>query len=428
MKKRIAIATLGCKTNTFESACIAAAFGDEYCYVPFEQEADIYVVNTCTVTGRTDFKSRNLIRKAIQRKEANPNVKVAITGCFAQLNPEEVKELGEVDLIVDNQHKYLIPDYLSGLSHHFEPASQALDFPQPKHAVERMPENSRAFQKIQDGCGLFCAYCAISHARGPSRSAKVQDVIEQAKRFVDNGYQEIVLVGVNLALYQDGEEGLAELVAKLKRVAGLNILRLSSLEPFYVTDRLIDELAESSIVAPHFHFPLQSGSDAILKSMGRPYQAADFKALIHKVLAKIPDAAIGLDVIAGFPGETDEDFQDTYSLIDALPLAYLHVFPFSRRPHTKAYAMPNQIPKSIKRERVFRLLKLSQTKTKTYTQKLVDDQVTLRGVVEISGAEGSEILSDHYVRAMTTEQFPMGELLNLNPINRLQDKILCDTI
>lgn len=428
MKKRIAIATLGCKTNTFESACIAAAFGDDYCYVPFDQAADVYVVNTCTVTGRTDFKSRNLIRKAIQRRQANPDVKVAITGCFAQLNPEEIKALGEVDLIVDNQHKYLIPEYLSGLSHHFAPASEAKEFLKPKHAVGQMPENSRAFQKIQDGCGLFCAYCAISHARGPSRSAKVQDVLDQAKCFVDNGYREIVLVGVNLALYRDGEEGLAELVAKLKRVDGLKILRLSSLEPFYVTDKLIDELADSSIVAPHFHFPLQSGSDAILKSMGRPYQAADFQTLIHKVLTKIPDAAIGLDVIVGFPGETDADFLTTYALIDSLPLAYLHVFPFSRRPHTQANELPDQIPKSIKKTRVSMLLKLSQAKTKAYTQKLIDEQITLRGVVEISGSEGSEILSDHYIRAVTPGQFPLGKLVKLKPINTMQDKILCETI
>ena len=426
MKKRIAIATLGCKTNTFESACIAAAFGDDYCYVPFDQEADVYIVNTCTVTGRTDFKSRNLIRKAIQRKEANPDVKVAVTGCFAQLNPEEVRALGEVDLIVDNQHKYLIPEYLSGLEHHFAPASQAPSFPSPKYAVEQMPENSRAFQKIQDGCGLFCAYCAISHARGPSRSAKVQDVIEQAKCFVANGYQEIVLVGVNLALYRDGEEGLAELVARLKQIEGLNILRLSSLEPFYVTDKLIDELADSSVVAPHFHFPLQSGSDAILKAMGRPYLSAYFSSLIHKVVAQIPNAAIGLDVIVGFPGETEEDFQATRSLIDSLPLAYLHVFPFSKRPHTKAYDLPNQIPKSIKKARVTNLLQLSQAKTKAYTQKLLDNQVTLRGVVEVSGAEGSEILSDHYIRAMTAEQFPLGTLLDLTPTNIRNDKILCD--
>ncbi|HPV15247.1 MAG TPA: tRNA (N(6)-L-threonylcarbamoyladenosine(37)-C(2))-methylthiotransferase MtaB [Candidatus Cloacimonadota bacterium] len=428
MKKRIAIATLGCKTNTFESACIAAAFGDEFSCVPFDQKADVYVVNTCTVTGRTDFKSRNLIRKAIQRREANPNVKVAITGCFAQLNPDEVKALGEVDLIVDNQHKYLIPQYLAGLSHHFAPASQAETFTKPDPAVDQMPENSRAFQKIQDGCGLFCAYCAISHARGPSRSAKIQDVIEQAKRFVQNGYQEIVLVGVNLALYRDGEEDLAELVAKLKQIEGLDILRLSSLEPFYITDKLVDELADSSVVAPHFHFPLQSGSDAILKSMGRPYQAADFGSLIHKVLAKVPDAAIGLDVIVGFPGETEDDFQATYALIDSLPLAYLHVFPFSKRPHTKAFDLPNQIPKSIKRTRVSELLHLSQIKTKAYIQKLMDEQITLRGVVEVSSAEGSEVLSDHYVRVMTTEQFPLGTLIKLKPTNIQQYKILCDVI
>ena len=426
MKKRIAIGTLGCKTNIYESAGIAAAFHDSYVQVPFDQAADLYVINTCTVTARTDFKSRNLIRKALKRKEEDANIKIVVTGCFAQLNPEEIQELGDVDLIVDNQHKTLIPEYLSSLNHHFEPASQAESF--SYQAVDNMPEHSRAFQKIQDGCGLFCSYCAISHARGPSRSASVQEVLDQAKRFLQNGYKEIVLAGVNLALYQDQDVDLAALVAKLKKLEGLSILRLSSLEPFFVTDRLIDEMADSSIVAPHFHFPLQSGSDAILKSMGRPYTAADFLTLIHKVFSKIPHAAVGLDVITGFPAETIQDFQLTYELIDSLPLAYLHVFPFSKRPHTKAYDMPLQVPKNIKQSRSAQLIKLSQSKTQNYAQKLVDEQITLRGVVEKSIPKKSDILSDHYIRATVKEQVALGTILKLKPVTIINNKLLCDPI
>ena len=232
-----------------------------------------------------------------------------------------------------------------------------------------MPENSRAFQKIQDGCGLFCAYCAISHARGPSRSAKVQDVIEQAKCFVANGYQEIVLVGVNLALYRDGEEGLAELVARLKQIEGLNILRLSSLEPFYVTDKLIDELADSSVVAPHFHFPLQSGSDAILKAMGRPYLSAYFSSLIHKVVAQIPDAAIGLDVIVGFPGETEEDFLQTYKFLNELDVSYLHVFTYSERDNTTALRIKEVVPVEERKRRNKMLTILSEKKKRHFYEQ-----------------------------------------------------------
>ncbi len=426
MKKRFAIATLGCKTNSYESASIAATFSDDYTQVDFEDDAQVYVINSCTVTGRTDYKSRNLIRKALKKKAADPEVKVVVTGCFAQLNRDEILALGDVDLVVDNQHKTKIREYLDGSKHVFQSASEAKAF--AYQAVDTMPEHSRAFQKIQDGCGLFCAYCAVSHARGPSRSASVSLVLDQARRFVQNGYREIVLAGVNLALYQDGEVDLAALLKMLKRIEGLKILRLSSLEPLFVTDRLIDEIADSNIVAPHFHFPLQSGSDAILKSMGRPYSAQDFQLLIQKVVSRIPDAAIGIDVITGFPGETAADFQSSYNLIASLPLAYLHVFPFSRRPHTKAFELSHQIPKEIKQARSKELLMLSKIKTQAYTNGLIDNKIKLRGVVERSSPQGSEILTDHYVRAVTPTPVTAGEIVELIPNKIIQDTVLCTSI
>jgi len=301
---RLAVATLGCKTNSYESAAIAAAFPKGWEMVAFDEAADIFVINTCTVTGRTDFKSRNLIRKALKRKAQDPSVRVVVTGCFAQRHPEEVSSLGPVDLIVDNQSKADIWAILSGAVNQFEDASQARGFRYTP--VTTMLERSRAFQKVQDGCGLFCAYCAVSHARGPSRSARVEDVLSQARIFVENGYREIVLGGVNLGLYRDGDTDLSSLVRQLQAVEGLQLLRLSSLEPQLVSPVLLDEIAGGSIVCPHLHLSLQSGSESVLKRMGRRYTARSFELLVMKILSLIPEAAIGVDVIVGFPGETEQ--------------------------------------------------------------------------------------------------------------------------
>ena len=421
---RLAIATLGCKTNSYESAAIASAFPEGWELVDFSTAADVYIVNTCTVTGRTDFKSRNLIRKALARKAQDPSVKVVVTGCFAQRHPLEVAELGEVDLIVDNQSKADIWDLLNGSKNHFRDASEATSF---RYApVTAMLDRSRAFQKVQDGCGLFCAYCAVSHARGPSRSARLTDVLAQARLFVRSAYREIVLGGVNLGLYRDGETDLTDLLGEMKQIEGLELIRLSSLEPQLVTQRLLEELASDSIYCPHLHLSLQSGSETVLKRMGRRYGAEDFERLGAQIVTRIPQVAIGADVIVGFPGETDTEFAETRRLVESLPFAYLHVFSYSKRPGTPAAAMPDQIPSFVKKERSNILLNISGRKTADYQKHLLDEHVTLRGVVESVHSGVATMLSDHFVRAYTKDRVEPGSVVAVIPTHIHSDGLMGD--
>jgi len=411
---RVAIATLGCKTNSYESAAIAAGFDPAlYELVDFEQEADIYVVNTCTVTGRTDFKSRNLIRKALWRKQSNPSIKVVVTGCYAQRHSDQIRELGDIDLIADNQAKQDIALLLARPDTDFTDITTARDF--RYRPVSRMPGHSRAFQKIQDGCDRRCAYCAVPYARGPARSAAFAEVLDQARRFVAAGHREIVLGGVNLGLYRDGELGLAEVAGALQQLPGLELFRLSSMEPDCLSADLLDCLSDLDKFCPHFHIPLQSGSDSVLRRMGRPYDSADFRRLIASVLKAFPDAAIGLDVIAGFPGETEADFVPTLDLIKDLDIAYLHVFPFSRRPGTLAATMDKQLPRPVKEERVRLLTSLGAAKKERYRRRLLERAVPLRGICEKTVGGYSTFLSDHYIRGYSPEAARPGELCRLTP-------------
>ncbi|MEF3695026.1 MAG: radical SAM protein [Candidatus Cloacimonadota bacterium] len=261
---RIAVATLGCKTNQAESAAMVGAF-DDALLVEFGEVADLYLINTCTVTNRSDYKSRNLIRRALQLKELNPSMKIIVTGCYSQRSREDVLGLGPVDFVVDNQHKLNLKELLEHQEPCFQDIMLAEDF--NFRLQKGMLERSRAFQKIQDGCDYYCSYCAVPYGRGHSRSARWQDVILQAKTFVNSGYKEIVLGGVNLGLYSDGTLSLAGLLGKLETIEGLEIIRLSSLEPQLFTDELLEQIQSSHKVAPHFHLAIQSASDTVLARM-----------------------------------------------------------------------------------------------------------------------------------------------------------------
>jgi len=409
---RIAIATLGCKTNACESAIIIDQFQD--CeLVPFSVAADVYIINTCTVTNRTDYKSRNLIRKALAYKAQDPKVKVVVTGCYAQRHAGEVSDLGEVDLIVDNQAKVDIASLLQSGNYEFGDIMQAEEF--HSHPLRRMVEHSRAFQKIQDGCDFYCTYCAVPYARGHNRSAAFEDVLAQARLFVENGYREIVLGGVNLGLYQQGGRGLAEVVEALERIEGLELIRLSSLEPQLITTGLLNCLRNSAKFCPHFHIPLQSGSDSVLQRMGRRYDTTFFTTLITAILERFPTAAIGLDVICGFPGETEQEFVQTQDLISGLPVAYLHVFSFSKRPGTPAADMPDQIPPAVRNQRVQTLIGLGERKRRLYSAKLIHEAVPLRGICESVSEGWGTFLSDHYLRCYSKACTQPGGLCRLIP-------------
>lgn len=369
---RIAIATLGCKANQYDSQVIREAFEEKQCtIVPLSQEADVYVVNTCTVTGKTDYQSRQLIRR-IHRD--HPGARIAVTGCYAQTAPEEIQSLPGVFLIAGNLEKEIIGDLALKHLHDHEPCIAI----SPPHSVRAFPARTvtsfsartRFFFKIQEGCDNRCSYCIIPAARGRSRSMEPERVMELLTRISAAGFKEVVLTGIHLGAY--GEDltppmSLFQLLEKIEHHHPLPRIRLSSLEPNEVDGRLIGLLASSSVFCHHLHVPLQSGSDHILQLMNRPYRTNDFRRLVAELTNAVNDLALGVDVIVGFPGETEEDFMQTCQLVDDLPLSYLHVFPFSPRRGTPAAAFPDRPHGETVKARAFQLRLLSmQKKTAFY--------------------------------------------------------------
>ena len=397
---KIAVATFGCKINQYESAGIIAQFEEHgFQHVSYEEEADVYVVNSCTVTNRTDFKSRNAIRKVLKRKETNPNIVLIITGCYVQRNLAEIKSLGDIDIVVDNQHKNIIYDLYCSKQDSFEDIMKYKKFSEMK--ATEMYDRSRAFVKIQDGCDFFCTYCAIPYARGTSRSRKRDDVLEQIKILVDNGYHEVVLGGINMGLYgKDLYDNylLANLLEDIEAIEGLDNIRLSSIEPQLFTADLLAFFKKSKKITPHFHIPLQSGSNTILKAMKRHYDTPEFRQTISKIISIFPNAAFGIDVIVGFPGETEELFQETYDFLTSLPITYLHVFTYSRRKGTPAFLMKNQINGTIKKERTNKLIDLSKNLTHKYIDNLIRNKFELTAIVEEKIGDHWTSISDHFIR------------------------------
>ncbi len=396
---KAAIATLGCKVNQAESFSIIQQLQIRgYDIVNFNDVADVYIINTCTVTKRTDLKSRSLIRKALYKKELNREIKVFVTGCYAQKETDEIRALGDIDLIIDNFQKIDLNRWFNNEEFVFIDI-MSVDTLLWKN-ITAMHDRTRAYLKIQDGCSYDCAYCAVPLGRGRPRCLTTGQVLEQATVLINNGYKELIVTGINLGLYKDPIDGsgLPQLIRYLASLDSDVLLRLSSVEPDLWTDELLDAIDCYVNICPHFHIPVQSGSDNVLIKMQRRYDIKLVNDLINALSAVKPNCAIGLDIICGFPGETDEDHQATYDLINGLPIAYLHVFGFSRRASTTAGTMPNQIDKQIKIDRVRSISYLSRRKKNYYTEMLIDKGELLRGVVEKVDDKVAISLSDHYVR------------------------------
>jgi len=397
--KTAAIATLGCKVNQVESSSIAEQLTEKgFQIVEFDQPADVYIINTCTVTNRTDYKSRNLIRKAQKQKSVNPQVKIIVTGCYAQKEIAEIRELGNIDLIVDNQAKIDLDLWLENDQYQFRDIMHAEAM--PWKPVKTMHERTRAFLKIQDGCDYYCSYCAVPYGRGPSRSLSFREVIEQAELLTGNGYQEIVLSGVNLGLYHDKttDKKLSDAIQVMVEKNKLKLLRLSAIEPDLWENDLIEVIQSSEKVCPHFHVPVQSGCDSVLQSMGRKYSVSLVQNLIWKLNEIKPDCAIGLDIISGFPGETEAEHQKTLEFIKEAEISYLHVFGYSKRKGTPATLLSNQNNGKVIKQRVAELTTLSNIKKEECRKKLISKGIKLRGIVEtVANGLGSS-LSDHYLR------------------------------
>lgn len=366
-KKTAAITTLGCKVNQYESASFATRFEEHGVeIVPFGGPADIYVINSCAVTDKAGAQSRQLIRRALR---ANPGARVVVTGCYAQVAAQEVLDLTEQPIcLVGNENKHMLVEIalarkmcdLEIFVGDIRAKQEICDLP-----VRRFPGRTRCYLKIQDGCNNFCSYCIVPYARGRVRSLAPELVLAQVANFVHEGYRELVLTGVHVGQYGQDLEPTTSLLDLVRLLAsgesGLRY-RISSLEPGELSPELLEVMASSPQFMPHFHLPLQSGSPEILARMNRRYTVEQFVQVVERILAVMPEAAIGLDLLTGFPGESEEHFQETLRLIEGLNISYLHVFPFSKRPGTPAATMPDQLPRSVKEERVSRLSALGRDK------------------------------------------------------------------
>lgn len=376
---RVAVATVGCKLNQYESEYVLESFLKEgFILVDFKDFADVYVVNTCTVTSQADSKSRQLIRQA---KRRNPNSLVVAIGCYAELRREELESIG-ADIVFGNVEKpfvaELVKRYLeSGVLKGTSEFKSCEFVPMP---IEDFKDYSRAFVKVQDGCNSRCSYCVVWKARGASRSASVDYVVDEVRRLVDKGFEEVVLTGVDLGSYGwDRGYDLVSLLEELVKIEALKKIRLSSIEPTRWTPRLIDFLSHEKI-AKHFHIPLQSASDRILKLMERDYTSIEFEKLILKLVDKVPEAGIGVDVIVGFPTETQEDFLATYNLLKSLPIYYMHIFSYSDRPGTPASVLKPKVRPDVKKERWNMLKELKDKKMESFVSSFIGKN--LYGVVE----------------------------------------------
>jgi threonylcarbamoyladenosine tRNA methylthiotransferase MtaB len=342
----VALHTLGCKLNAAETAAIGRRFLERgYMLVPVGEAADVCVINTCTVTARADRECRQIIRRALR---APRDPKLVVTGCYAQLRPEEVASIPGVDLVLGAREKFDVLSYLDAFDEgrapavHVSAAGGGGDF--GPAATSPADDRTRAFLKVQDGCDYTCSFCTIPRARGTSRSQSVEATVRQAEELVGRGYREIVLTGVNVGDYgRASGASLLDLLRALEGVQGLARLRVSSIEPNLLSDGIIEAVASSAVLCPHFHLPLQSGDDAVLRLMRRRYTTADYAARVEAIRDRIPDAGIGADVIVGFPGETEAQFARTAEFLAALPVSYLHVFTYSERPDTPAARFPGAI-------------------------------------------------------------------------------------
>ncbi|MEZ4788061.1 MAG: tRNA (N(6)-L-threonylcarbamoyladenosine(37)-C(2))-methylthiotransferase MtaB [Flavobacterium haoranii] len=406
-KKKVAFYTLGCKLNFSETSTIARNFQEEgFDRVDFEDVADIYVINTCSVTDNADKQFKQVVRKALQK---NDKAFVAAVGCYAQLKPEELAAVDGVDLVLGATEKFKITDYINDLSKNDMGEVHSCEIEEADFYVGSysIGDRTRAFLKVQDGCDYKCTYCTIPLARGISRSDTMENVMKNAAEISARGIKEIVLTGVNIGDYGKGEFGnkkhehtFLELVQHLDEVEGIERLRISSIEPNLLKNETIDFVSKSRTFVPHFHIPLQSGSNDILKKMKRRYLRELYVDRVTKIREVMPHACIGVDVIVGFPGETDEHFLETYHFLNDLDISYLHVFTYSERDNTEAVEMDGVVPKNVRAKRSKMLRGLSVKKRRAFYESQIGTTRTV--LFEGENKEGYiHGFTENYVKVIT---------------------------
>jgi threonylcarbamoyladenosine tRNA methylthiotransferase MtaB len=373
MNKKVAFYTLGCKLNFSETSSIGRQFKDAgYDTTPFNSPADVYVINTCSVTDNADKKCRKVVKEALKY---SPNAYITIVGCYAQLKPQEIAEIPGVDMVLGAAEKFNIIKHINDLTKqekavvHNGPIDETNQFV----TAYSIGDRTRTFLKVQDGCDYSCTFCTIPLARGASRSGKIEDIVRQAEEIAASGVKEIVLTGVNIGDYgiRDGkrQDKFLDLVKALDEVEGIDRIRISSIEPNLLANEIIEFVAQSKRFVPHFHMPLQSGNNKVLAQMRRRYKRELYGERVAKIKSLMPNACIGVDVIVGFPGETREDFIDTYNFLNDMPISYLHVFTYSERENTIAAQMEGAVPGAQRSDRSKMLHILSEKKRRAFYEE-----------------------------------------------------------
>ena len=415
---RVAAHTLGCKLNFAETSFILSSFTSAgWEPVEFGDVADLYIINTCTVTAIAEKKCRNAIRQAIA---TNANAIVAVVGCFAHNNRSEIAKIDGVDIILDNSQKHELLRYVNDYqsSRGSVNSSGSTNSDNSFHIAYSLTDRTRSFLKIQDGCDYFCTYCAIPFARGRSRSATIDEVVAAAKKIASAGLKEVVLTGVNTGTFGlHNNESFLELLQHLDNVDGIERYRISSIEPNLLTDKIIDFVSHSSKFLPHFHIPLQAGSDKLLALMHRRYNTTFYSALLHNIKDKMPDACIAADIMAGFNGEDEKEFDLVKKYVESLPISYLHVFTFSERPRTAVLSFQDSIPIHQRREHSRQLQEISDRKK---TEFYLSQQGTTHPVLWESTVKDGFIygFTDNYIRVRQPSS--LDNLKLINTVNLIQ--------
>ena len=423
--KKFHLATFGCRTNQADSAALRDEFLSKgYLETTDWQQARIIVVNSCTVTHRSDQQVRQLARKF---SRGNPGAQIIVTGCYAQRDPQQLARISGVDAVVGNTHKHQIVEIVGtdladgrpSLPQYEEIARIYRDDFQKVRALDSAAATqpgarTRPFVKIQDGCDSKCSYCIIPLVRGPSRSVPPGQILQQVRELVQLGFKEVVLTGIHLGTYGRHLEprySLDRLLARMTEISGLARIRLSSIEPMELSQRVLQLATESDKFAPHFHICLQSGSSSILKRMQRPYSISRFERMVSEIHSSLPDAAIGTDIIVGFPGETDEDHEQTRAFVQKMPFTYLHVFPYSDRPGTRATHLDQKVDPQDKKERGRELRQISEEKNRAFRRRFLGQSLSVLTLSE-QQAGMRDALSANYLRAQVPASIPANQIID----------------
>lgn len=424
--KKVAFYTLGCKVNQYETEAMLELFEkDGYEQVNSEEYADVYVINTCTVTHMSDRKSRQYIRRV---KKKNSDAIIAVVGCYSQVSPEEILDIEEVNLVMGTNDRRKIVEEIKKID-----ASKKVSTVDDIMKVKAFEEieisqtngKTRAFMKIQDGCDRFCTYCIIPYARGRVRSRDIDSIVDEVKKLANNGYKEVVLTGIHVASYgkdlKDKDIKLLDVIKQINEIDKIERIRLSSVEPILFTDEFVNEVLKMDKVCPHYHLSLQSGCDETLKRMNRRYTTSEYKTIVDRLRSKMPNVAITTDVIVGFPGETNDEFKETYEFLKEIELSQMHIFKYSPRKGTPAATMENQVDPQMKHFRSEQLLNLSKVNFNKFANKFIGSELDVLFEQNIEGNK-FEGLTSNYIRVVVeSDKNIQGQILKVK-INDVKDE------